>query len=170
MKSFLGVIKNSDQSWIYAASDFFTTWQKIKSIFRVSSHTEAPAQGLRIHCALIFLAKTARKTCLLPRWRDTSCKWEWLICGDCRRKWLKKASAHAGHSSSMPFNYQSHIYRRTESYPPSEVSCPQHFRTLPLSALFCLSPVCNDLYPQDLEEKDPLSSLPPIYRVMGGSS
>lgn len=31
---------------------------------------------------------------------------------ECRRKWLKKASAHAGHLSSMPFNYHSHIYRR----------------------------------------------------------
>lgn len=73
----------------------------------------------------------------------------------------------------MPFNYHSRICRRTEqqSYPPSEVSCLQHFRTLPLSALFCFFfPGCNELYPQDLEGKDSFSSLPPIYRVMGGGS
>lgn len=56
-ESLLEAIDSSHQSRICAASDYFTTWQKVRPIFRVSSHTEAPAQGLRMRCALILVAK-----------------------------------------------------------------------------------------------------------------
>lgn len=120
-EGFLGFINSSDQPRTYAASEYFTTWQNVKSIFGVSSHTEAPAQGLRTRCALISLVKNPQEKHVFCPTEETASSvghvrvinlWDW------RRKWLNKAlpmpCVQARHSSSI---------KVTSSHLPSWASC-----------------------------------------------
>lgn len=137
-----------------------------------------PAQGLRIHCALILLAKkkhthTQEKHVFCPTEGGTSSLTHARVINlwECLRKPLIKALPTPLHRRLTPCSYQS---------PPSTGSHILHqgrpaWNTsesfLSLGFFFCLSPLRSELDSQDLEEgKDPLSSLPPICRVMGGSS
>lgn len=153
-----------------------------QTIFRLSSYLAVRLQLNRWE--LTALSSTSQKpqdifyqtSCIM----QPKCQW-WLICGPSGRNSLNTTPPTEGTYSqrrSMTASYFSsyHFYhpqgKRAVITSSIVGSLTLDSSALPLWALSCLSPFCPTLHPLDPRGKDPLSSLPLIYRALtrGGRS